>query len=207
MIRWRSACSKGGISIHSPPALQASGGLAAAWLRHASARPVAQFDVVTIELPCRPRATTGPMTPEQLESVRRTAAVVEHALDQCVTCFYDDLFDRSPQVRPLFADDLIARRGTLLHELLALAGAAHDLPGFLVQARELGRRHQRQGIHAADYAFVGEALIAAIGAVNGDGWTTGAEESWRRMYALIADAMLEGAEAGLFNQADGVEAL
>ena len=142
------------------------------------------------------------MTPEQLQSVRLTAAVVEQALDQCVTCFYDDLFDRNPQVRPLFADDLIAQRGTLLHELLGLAAAAHDLPGFLAHARELGLRLQRQGLHAADYAFVGEALIAAIGAVIGDGWTSGAEESWRRMYALIADAMLEGAEAGLFNRAD-----
>ena len=142
------------------------------------------------------------MTPEQLESVRRTAAVVEQALDQCVTCFYDDLFDRDPQVRPLFADDLIAQRGTLLHELLGLVAAADDLQGFLAHARVLGLRHQRQGIRAADYAFVGEALIAAIGAVVGDGWTSGAEESWRRMYALIADAMLEGAEAGLFNQPD-----
>ena len=66
----------------------------------------------------------------------------------------------------------------------------------------LGLRHQRQGLHAADYAFVGEALIAAIAAVVGDGWTDEAEASWRRMYALIAEAMLEGAEEGLFTEAD-----
>jgi hemoglobin-like flavoprotein len=142
------------------------------------------------------------MTPEQLASVRQTAALVEQALDRCVTCFYDDLFAREPRVRPLFADDLIARRDTLLHELLGLVDTADDLPGFLAQAQVLGLQHQRRGIHAADYAFVGEALIAAIGSVIGAGWTTDAEESWRRMYALIADAMLEGAEAGLFNQAD-----
>ena len=81
------------------------------WWRHAIARLLDPHDVVAVELSCWPRATTGPMTPEQLESVRRTAAVVEQALDQCVTCFYDDLFDRNPQVRPLFADDLIARTG------------------------------------------------------------------------------------------------
>jgi hemoglobin-like flavoprotein len=142
------------------------------------------------------------MTPEQLVSVRRTADLVKRALDRCVTCFYDDLFARDPRVRPLFRDDLIARQGTLLHELLGLVDTADDLPGFLARARVLGLRHQRQGIHAADYAFVGEALIAAIGSVIGDGWTTEAEASWRRMYALIAEAMLEGAEAGLFNRAD-----
>ena len=66
----------------------------------------------------------------------------------------------------------------------------------------LGLRYQRQGIHAADYLVIGEALIAALAAVVGDSWSVGAETSWRRMYALIAEAMLEGAEAGLFNELD-----
>ena len=84
------------------------------------------------------------MTPEQLESVRRTAALVEQALDQCASCFYDDLFDRHPPARRLFADDLIAQQGTLVDELLSLVAAADDLHGFLAQARVLGLRHQRQ---------------------------------------------------------------
>jgi hemoglobin-like flavoprotein len=142
------------------------------------------------------------LTPEQLESVRRTAVLVEQALDQCASCFYNDLFDRHPPARELFADDLMAQKGTLVDELLSLVAAANELHGFLAEARVLGLRHQRQGIHAADYAFVGEALIAAIAAVIGDSWTVGAEASWRRMYALIAEAMLEGAEEGLFNQSD-----
>jgi nitric oxide dioxygenase len=142
------------------------------------------------------------MTPEQLESVRRTAALVEQALDVCASCFYHDLFDRHPPARRLFADDLLAPQGTLVDELLSLVAASDDLHGFLARARVFGLRHQRQGIHAADYAFVGEALIAAIAAVIGESWTDEAEASWRRMYALIAEAMLEGAEDGLFNQSD-----
>ena len=142
------------------------------------------------------------MTPEQLDSVRRTAAVVEQALDQCASCFYDDLFERHPPARRLFADDLIAQQGTLIDELLSLVDAADDPGAFVAQARELGLRHQRQGMHAADYAYVGDALIAAIAAVVGERWTPEAEAAWRRMYALIAEVMLEGAEDGLFNPAD-----
>ena len=142
------------------------------------------------------------MTPEQLASVRRTAALVAQALEQCTSCFYDDLFDRHPPARRLFADDLIAQQRTLLGDLLSLVAAFDELQGFLDQARVLGLRHQRQGLHAADYAFVGEALIAAIAAVIGGGWTDDSEASWRRMYALIAEAMLEGAEEGLFTGAD-----
>ena len=142
------------------------------------------------------------MTPEQLDSIRWTAAVVRRALDQCASCFYDDLFARHPPARQLFADDLVAAQGTLVDELLSLVDAADDLDGFVHQARQLGLRHQRQGMHAADYAFVGDALIAAIAAVVGDAWTPDAEAAWRRMYALIAEVMLEGAEDGLFNPAD-----
>jgi hemoglobin-like flavoprotein len=142
------------------------------------------------------------MTPEQLESVRQTAGLVEQALDQCASCFYDELFDRHPPARRLFADDLIAQQGTLVDEFLSLVDDADDVHGFLAQARVLGLRHQRRGVHAADYAFVGDALIAAIAAVVGDRWTVAAEAAWRRMYALIEEAMLEGAEEGLFNQSD-----
>lgn len=142
------------------------------------------------------------MTPEHLESVRRTAALVEQSMGQCTSCFYDDLFDRHPPARRLFADEVLARTGTLVDELLSLVAAAGDLDDFVARARVLGLRHQRRGIHAADYAFVGEALIAAIAGVIGEGWTVGAEASWRRMYALITEAMLEGAEEGLFNPPD-----
>jgi nitric oxide dioxygenase len=142
------------------------------------------------------------MTPEQLDSIRRTATLVERALDQCASCFYDDLFDRHPPARRLFADDLLTHKGSLVDELLSLVAVTDDLHRFLAQARVLGLRYQRQGIHAADYAFMGEALIAAIAAVVGAGWTVAAEASWRRMYALIAEAMLEGAGEGLFNPSD-----
>ena len=146
-----------------------------------------------------------PMTPEQLDSVRQTGALVEQALDQCASCFYDDLFDRHPQARQLFDDELESKRPTLVDEIVSLDAAAHDLEGFLDRARLLGRYYQRQGIHAADYTFVGEALVAAVAAVIGERWTDAAEASWRRMYALIAEAMLEGAEAGLFSQSDRAE--
>jgi hemoglobin-like flavoprotein len=49
---------------------------------------------------------------------------------------------------------------------------------------------------------VGDALIAAIEAVVGDSWTVEVEASWRRMYGLVVEAMLEGAEEGLFSSSD-----
>jgi hemoglobin-like flavoprotein len=91
---------------------------------------------------------------------------------------------------------------TLVDELLGLIAATDDLPGFLAQARALGLRLQKRGVHAADYAFVGDALIAAIAVVVGGSWTAEVETAWRRMYAVVVEAMLEGAEEGLFSPSD-----
>jgi nitric oxide dioxygenase len=146
------------------------------------------------------------MTPEQLASIRLTAVVVEQALDRCADCFYDDLFARHPPARQLFAGRAGARRSTLLVELLALVGSADHLEGFLARARALGLRHQRRGLHAGEYGFVGDALVTAVAEVVGDGWTAEAETAWRRMFALVSEAMLEGAEAGLFNPRSGAGA-
>jgi hemoglobin-like flavoprotein len=145
------------------------------------------------------------VTPEQLASVRLTAHLVEQALDRCAGCFYDDLFRRHPRTRRLFAGDLDSGRLTLLDELLSLVASADDLASFLLRARALGLGHQRRGIHAEDYAFVGDALVVAVAEVVGSAWTAAVETAWRRIFSLASEAMLEGAEEGLFSQPSGAE--
>ena len=79
----------------------------------------------TARLGVRPRA--GPMTPSS-SSRPADSSPRRERLDQCASCFYDDLFDRHPPARRLFADDLIAQQGTLVDELLTLIAASDDLP-------------------------------------------------------------------------------
>ncbi|MET0903493.1 MAG: globin domain-containing protein [Acidimicrobiales bacterium] len=138
------------------------------------------------------------MTPEQVAFVQRTAAIVEQDGDRFARAFYDHLFERRPSARCLFPEDLELQRSRLLQEIMRLVDAASDLPSFLERARELGRRHQGYGVHADDYPFVGDALVAAVAVVAADQWGAEAEAAWRRTYVLISEAMLEGAQAGLF---------
>lgn len=138
------------------------------------------------------------MTPEQVAIVRRTAAVVAETSDDFARRFYGHLFEHRPSARCLFPEDLQVLRSRLVDEILCLVDAAGDLPAFLQRARQLGARHQGYGVHADDYPFVGDALVAAVAEVTGDGWTALADAAWRRMYVLISEAMLEGAEGGLF---------
>ena len=132
------------------------------------------------------------MTPEQVAIVQRTAAMVEQDGDRFARAFYDHLFERRPSARCLFPEDLDLQRSRLVEEILLLVAAAADLPSFLERARELGRRHQGYGVHADDYPFVGDALVAAVAVVAADQWSPEAEAAWRRTYVLISEAMLEG---------------
>ena len=139
------------------------------------------------------------MTPEQVAVVQRTASAIEQEGDRFARAFYDDLFQRRPSARCLFQVDLAPQRSRLLIEIMGLVAAASELPSFLERARELGRRHQGYGVHADDYPFVGDALITALAEVLADQWDAETEAAWRRTYCLISEAMLEGAQAGLFS--------
>jgi hemoglobin-like flavoprotein len=150
------------------------------------------------------------VTPEQLALVRETALLVDAAGDAFALRFYDHLFARHPAARGLFPEELdvplpesrAAHRAVLADEVVFLVAAAADLPAFLERARGLGGRHQHYGVHAADYPLAGEAFVAAVGDVAGDAWSAEAEAAWRRMYALIAETMLEGASGELFSSPD-----
>ena len=138
------------------------------------------------------------MTPEQVAIVQRTAAAVAQDGDRFARTFYDHLFERRPSARCLFPEDLELQRSRLLEEIMRLVHAAADLPSFLERARELGRRHQGYGVRSEDYPAVGDALVEAVADVTSDQWDAEAEAAWRRVYVLISEAMLEGAQAGLF---------
>lgn len=139
------------------------------------------------------------MTPEQLALVRRTTPKIRALGEDVASWFYEGLFERHPPARHLFPPTLASQGGKLVDEVLFLASAAEDLPRFLGRARALGRRHRAYGVQAGDYVFVGEALVEAVRRASGDSWSAEAAAAWQRLYALISEAMLEGAAEDLFS--------
>jgi hemoglobin-like flavoprotein len=143
------------------------------------------------------------VTPDQLALVRETASTIDAAGDSFAERFDDHLFARHPAARRLFPDDTTTHRSQLTDEIVFLvAAAAADLPALLERARALGARHRHYGVRAADYPLAGEALVAAVGDVAGGAWSAEAAAAWRRMYALIAETMVEGASGELFSSPD-----
>ncbi len=114
--------------------------------------------------------------------------------DELMDRFYARLFEAAPAVRPLFAGtDLRRQKAMLLGTLILLRKSLRDLDAIVPKLRELGARHVGYGAMPAHYPVVGEALLAAMGDVAGEPWRPAFEQAWANAFAVVAQAMLEGA--------------
>ena len=116
--------------------------------------------------------------------------------DELVEIFYRRLFDAAPAVQPLFAGvDLKRQKGMLLATLVLLRRSLRDLDSVVPKLRDMGARHAQYGAQPEHYPVVGEVLIASMAEVAGDAWTFEFELAWTEAYAVVAGAMLDGANS------------
>jgi methyl-accepting chemotaxis protein len=115
--------------------------------------------------------------------------------EELVTTFYDRLFDRAPDVRPLFGTDLRRQRAMLLRALVLVRRSLRDLESLLPVLRDLGARHVAYGARPEHYPVVAEVLVESMAALAGPAWRARDTAAWGTALAAIATAMLEGAAA------------
>jgi methyl-accepting chemotaxis protein len=66
---------------------------------------------------------------------------------------------------------------------------------------ELGARHVAYGAEPEHYPVVGEVLLAAMADIAGSAWCPRYEQAWADAFAIVAGAMLEGAETAKLESA------
>lgn len=110
--------------------------------------------------------------------------------------FYAILFERYPEVRPMFAHTDLPRQKQMLVQALALLIANLEKPGVLKDyLGSLGARHVRYGVRDEHYAAVGECLLAAMAEMAGPWWSPNLEREWAETYGAVASLMQQGAAA------------
>jgi hemoglobin-like flavoprotein len=129
-----------------------------------------------------------------LEALETSFDIVAPRGDELMDEFYERLFAAAPAVRPLFPADLRRQKSMLLGALVLLRKSLRNLDAIVPTLRSLGARHVAYGARPEHYPVVGGALIGAMASVAGAAWTPEHEGAWSRAYALVAAAMIEGAE-------------
>jgi hemoglobin-like flavoprotein len=107
--------------------------------------------------------------------------------------FYKRLFELSPEVRPMFTQDM-ALQAKKFSDMIAWIIAHMENPAELSrELRELGARHAGYGVKIDHYAPVGSAFIWMFQRTLGDRFTQDMEDAWLEFYAFLSFEMERGA--------------
>lgn len=131
-----------------------------------------------------------------LEALETSFDLVAPRGDELMDVFYARLFAAAPAVKPLFArTDLKKQKTMLLGTLVLLRKSLRDLDAIVPKLRELGARHVAYGARPEHYPVVGGVLIASMEEIAGKAWRPEYGRAWCEAFAIVAGAMIEGAES------------
>lgn len=108
--------------------------------------------------------------------------------------FYEILFERYPDVKPLFGNNAADAQALMLQEaIVAVIDHVDDAEWLTTTLHGLGAKHVGFGVTEEMYPWVGECLIATLAEIAADDWNATIEKAWVDAYGAIVGLMLEGA--------------
>ena len=129
-----------------------------------------------------------------IEVLEKSFESVSPKGDVLVARFYERLFQKYPEVQPLFKNTNMRQQKKKLLASIVLVVESLRKPEKLTHAlQEMGARHVAYGVRPAHYAAVGENLLAVLGEFAGNAWTPDVRQAWVEAFDLIKKVMLEGA--------------
>jgi nitric oxide dioxygenase len=133
------------------------------------------------------------LTPAQEDIVQATAPVVAEHLNDIAQRLYPLMFERYPQIKPLF-NQAHQQNGGQPRALAGMILAYVQLRQSPQKAREtleiVVNKHVALNIQPDQYPIVGECLMAAIGEVLGDAVTPEVADAWSELYQELADLLI-----------------
>ncbi|CAM3579673.1 nitric oxide dioxygenase [Halomonas sp. FME1] len=134
------------------------------------------------------------LTPAQEDIIQMTAPVVAEHLNAIAQRLYPLMFERYPQVKPLF-NSTHQKNGGQPRALAGMILAYVQLRQSPQKAREtleiVVNKHVALDIQPDQYPIVGECLMAAIGEVLGDAVTPEIADAWSGLYQELADVLID----------------
>jgi purine-binding chemotaxis protein CheW len=104
--------------------------------------------------------------------------------------FYEELFSRYPDVKPMFANVSIEdQQRKLLSALKLVINNLRDPDNLNNTLRELGKRHREYGAEDAHYSAVTETLLEVMKEVAGDQWTPEVNQAWSDALKAVSKTM------------------
>lgn len=106
--------------------------------------------------------------------------------------FYEILFERYPQVRPMFGADVGPQAAMLRTSVVAVLDHLDDEAWLTGTLGSLGAKHAAWGVTEPMYDAVAECMLAAMSELAGDAWTPAMAQAWTEALTAVAGLMLAG---------------
>jgi hemoglobin-like flavoprotein len=129
-----------------------------------------------------------------VDLLRSSFELVLDRQPQLTPRFYEILFSRYPQARPLFGRRSQAEQAKMLQEaLVAVVDHLEDAGWLESNLKAMGAKHLDYGVTDEMYDWVGDSLLSTIAEVAGDDWTPELKAAWQEAYGAISALMKQGA--------------
>jgi hemoglobin-like flavoprotein len=133
------------------------------------------------------------MTPETARLVRQSWSEIVPKRKQVCADFYRRLFERFPELRPLFKGDMERQTGLFVTMINTVVSALQNPDPVLPLIKTVGARHAGYGVTDADYEKFADVLLESFGDALGEGFTPDVRDAWAAVYADLARTMQQGA--------------
>ena len=132
-----------------------------------------------------------PVESNMSDLIRNSFAALEPQAESLTETFYEQLFEKFPQVRPLFKNTDIKQQSKMLLAAIKLVVNNLDKPETLKNAlASMGEKHQNYGALPEHYPAVAETLLGVMAQYAGDLWTDDVAQAWTDALNDIAGMML-----------------
>lgn len=129
------------------------------------------------------------MTPDQMLLLRMSFVTVMDRKGEAGRLFYDRLFAVTPELRPLFKNDMDAQSHKFIEMLAIVIGLLNDPTALSQTLTQLAHRHRGYGVSDEQFDRVRDALLWTLAEILGDAFTPELRNSWRDLYGMVASAM------------------
>ncbi|TGD73189.1 PAS domain-containing protein, partial [Mangrovimicrobium sediminis] len=149
------------------------------------------------EKPARKRrsAAAEKSAPDTADLIESSFELLAPHGGELVAKFYDTLFERHPEVEPLFAGTSREEQDLKLLGALQLAVANIRKPDVLGPVLvELGHKHQGYGVLPEHFEAAGGILLETLAELAGEHWNDDLAQAWATTYTDISELMLSGYE-------------
>jgi hemoglobin-like flavoprotein len=164
--------------------------LPSAWLRVQGEGGGQVYDACTLQ-PGRAKGSGGGIDMAlDVGALRRTFELALERNPNLTASFYDLLFERYPQVKPLFSRNARRKQEEMLAQaLVAVMDHLEDAPWLTQTLRGLGEKHKEYGVTREMYDWVGDALLTTLSEAVGPEWTPAVRAAWVEAYGAIVSLM------------------